>query len=172
MPKYYAFPPVTHAPKGPAFTFGIEKMSDLKDEIVPLHRQHWDEVEKDFTSLEMDVAYDKYDAFEQRGQFVLFTVRDAALTLVGYLMCYVHRSNHAQGDMMAREDAMFLAKSARGTGAANGMLDYAEDCLKKLGVRVFALSSRHFAGGTNLMPWLGMRGFTPSAVVMIKEFAK
>lgn len=168
--KYYAFSPETHAPKGVPYIFGVEKMAEVRAEIEPLHKAHWDEVEGEFLQVGMDVAYDKYTAFEERGQFALFTVRDAAQRLVGYLMCYVHRSNHSKESMMAREDALFLAKECRGHGAANALLDYAEKCLKQLGVKVFALSSRHYAGGVNLVPWLKGRGFKPSAVVMVKEF--
>jgi ribosomal protein S18 acetylase RimI-like enzyme len=159
-------------PREQTFTFGIEKMSALIPEIAPLQEAHWKEVEEGFTDLKFDVAYDKYAAFEERGQFVLFTVRNAETKLVGYLMCYVHRSNHAQQDMVAREDALYLTPTCRGQGAANALLDYAEKALISLGCKVLVLSSRHLAGGVNIVPWLIGRGFKPSAVVMVKELGK
>lgn len=169
-PRYYGVTPQHRALKRGSYVFGIEKMRDVKEEIIPLHALHWNEVEEGFTPLTFDLAYDKYEAFEDRGQFLLFTTREAdEFKLIGYLMCYMHRSNHAQQDLVAREDGMFLHADYRGSGAANGLLDYAETSLKKLGCKVLGLSSRHHAGGVNLTPWLTGRGYKLSAVVLVKE---
>lgn len=169
-PRYFALQPEHRVLRRGEYFFGIEKMRDLRDEIAPLHALHWKEVEEGHTPLTFDLAYEKYEAFEDRGQFVLFTVRaKEGMPLVGYLMCYMHRANHAQQDLVAREDAMFLHADHRGSGAANAMLDYAEKSLKQLGCKILGLSSRHPAGGTNLSPWLAGRGYKSSAVVFVKE---
>lgn len=171
IPRYYAVPTQTALIAGRGlYVFGIEKMPDVKDEIAPLHRLHWDEVERGHTPLEMDVAYDKYAAFEDRGQFILFTVRaEPKLDLVGYFMCYMHRANHAQQELVAREDALFIVKEHRGGGLANHLLTYVEQTLKGFNCKTLSTSSRHYAGGTNLTNWLVGRGYKPSAVVFVKE---
>jgi GNAT superfamily N-acetyltransferase len=165
--QYYAFPTKTVTLQETTFTFGVEKLSDIKDEIAPLFALHWNEVEKG-TPLEMDVDYASYFVSEKNGQFAMFTARTDG-KLVGYLACYVYQSGHAKREYIGREDAFFLSPECRGKGAASVFLDYVESSLKKLGCKIFALSSRHPTGGTDLVPWLTKRGYTPSAVVMMKE---
>lgn len=169
-PRYFGFDPQVVPGKNQNFMLGIEKILDVRKEIEPLHELHWGEVEEGHTPLSMDVNYEAYDKYEQRGQFVLFTVRDSQFALVGYLMCYVHRANHAQNEFVAREDALFLHRRARGGGLANRLMDYAERVLRDhLGCKTLSLSSRHYCGGTNLTHWLTGRGFKAAAVVFTKE---
>lgn len=166
-PAYYAIPPaVVELPSG-QFVIGIEKMANVREEIAPLHALHWREVEQGHTPLRMKVAYHDYENFEKQGQFILFTVRSTFL--VGYFMCYMHRANHANDELVAREDALFMMKHCRGTGVANHLMNYVEAALKGFGCKTLSLSSRHPAGGADLTPWMKRRKYKPSAVVFVKE---
>lgn len=169
-PKYYAFDPeILDLPKG-SYAIGVEKMLDVKEELEPLYALHWDEVEKGFTNLTMGVAWDQYAAHEKNGHFLLFTVRELeARSVVGYFMCYVHRSNQAKNDYVAREDALFVRKDHRGSHLANNLRKYVETTLKKLHCKTLFLSSRHHCGGADLSKWLMRGGYRPTAVVFAKE---
>lgn len=170
-PVYVGFPFKQVETKIGPFVLGVEKMAAVAAEIKPLHVVHWDEVESSHSPLTFDVDYERYEKFEQQGSFALFTVREriAQNQLVGYFMCYLQRANHAKADFVAREDALFLDPLVRGAKLSNHLLDYVEDVLKQLGVKVLILSSRHHTGGTNLGPWLVGRKFIPTAVVYTKE---
>jgi GNAT superfamily N-acetyltransferase len=167
--KYYGFQPRHLDLDGRPYTFGIEKITEVRDEIIPLNDLHWQEVEGNFlTRMTKDVSYDRYGEYEKKGQFVLFTARDPSLC--GYLMCFVHRNFHSNKDLVGREDAMFVHADHRGSGVGSALLDFVEDTLQKMGCSCLILSSRHHAGGADLTSFLTRRGFKPSAVVFMKEF--
>lgn len=168
VPRYFAVPPqVFDTPKG-QFTVGIEKLTDIRDELAPLLKAHWAET-KVGSPLTFNVAYENYLVYEERGQFILFSARNAAGEFAGYLACYMIRNSQARGDLVATEEGLYLRPDARGSNMANKLLEYAQRVLKQFGCKLISITSRHYSGGPDLSQWLTRRGFRRDAVEFVKE---
>lgn len=169
IPTYYAYAVESHLMKGGDFVFGLEKIGDMQDEIRVLHEQHYQETETLYMQEPFDPDYPRYIAGEKAGTFVVFTSRDAAGKMVGYLQCYVYRSMHSRSMLQAREDALFLTKAVRGVGIAPKLLKYAEKCLAELGCTHVGMSSKAPCGGPDLDAFLRRQDYKPVAVYYVKK---
>ena len=164
MIKYYAFPPVSKDD----VVIGIEKVSDMQDELAVLHKEHFAETEVLYRSEPIDVDYEKYKTLELEGKFVVFTAR-ANSRMIGYLIYYIFRGTHTKTVLEAREDAFFLTKECRGNGIAPKLLAYAEDRLGDLHCKYVGMSSKAPVGGPDLDSFLKRRGYKPVAVFYRKK---
>lgn len=163
-PKYYAFPPLVEGP----LTIGIERFSDMLDDIAPLHEAHYQETEVEYLEAEFDPNYEHYISMEADGRFVVFTVR-MGVQMVGYLQYYVFRDLHARGLLTAREDAFFLHPLVRGKRLAPRILAYAEDALHALGCNHVGMTSKAPVGAPDIGPFLESRGYKRVAVYYAKD---
>lgn len=166
-PIYCAFPPII---KGEV-AIGIEKISNISEEIRPLHAQHYQETETLYLDDPFDPDYERYAQQEELGQYVQFTVR-IDWKLVAYLQYYVYRDLHTQGVYQAREDAIFVTKEHRGKGIAPMILAYAEHVLPELGCTYVGMSSKGPAGGPDIGPFLEKNGYRPVATFFVKKLEK
>lgn len=165
MSRYYAFPPLTHE----KYVIGHEKQHEMVEEIGELYRQHYAETEQVYLpSTEFDPNYQSYEALENDGSFVLFTVRKYS-TLVGYLQYHVYRDMHAQGALTAREDAFYLLPEHRGGGIGKQTVRFAEDCLRQLGCTYAGMTDKSPVGGAPIGPFLESEGYRPIATYYVKE---
>jgi GNAT superfamily N-acetyltransferase len=162
--KYIGFVPFVDGD----LKIGAERMTDILDEIAPLHQEHYIETEENYLDESLNADYKRYAELEDNAQFVLFTVR-LGWKLVGYLQYYVFRDLHSQGMYQAREDALFLTKQARGQKIAPKLLSYAESQLPQLGVRYVGMTSKHPVGGPELGPFLQGRGYRHIADFYMKD---
>jgi len=121
-------------------TFQVERMRDCLSEIRPFHMDHFRETEG-YKGVDCAVNYAAYLAAERSGSFVLFTCRDRAGALLGYLMMDIYRCRHTSL-MQATEDALYLRKSARKGYRATSLLRYARACLGAMGVRHAIFTSK------------------------------
>ncbi len=163
LKKYYGFVPA----KEGHVTFGLERLSEIEDEIRVLHEEHYRETESVYLPTEFNPSYDRYKASEEAGQFVQFTARVSDV-LAGYLQYYVFDDMHTN-IKQAREDALFVSKQFRGNKLGPGMLAYAEDALRQLGCRMIGMTSKHPVGAPDLGPFLESRGYRKIAVFYAKE---
>lgn len=163
-PKYYAIPPRVFD----NVVFGIEKFSDMLDEIRPLHEAHYAETETAYLDEPIEPNYQSYMELEKDGRYVCLTCR-IGLKLVGYLQYYVFRDMHSRHVLQAREDAFFLHALVRGRKIAPQMLDYAEDALRALGCRYAGMTNKSPIGAPNIGPFLEERGYRPVAVYHVKK---
>lgn len=163
LKKYYAFVPARDG----EVTFGLERLSEIEDEIRVLHEEHFLETETTYLPTEFSPSYDRYKASEEAGQFVQFTARVGDV-LAGYLQYYVFDDMHTN-IKQAREDALFVSKRFRGNKLGPGMLAYAEDALRQLGCRMIGMTSKHPIGAPDLGPFLESRGYRKIAVFYTKE---
>ena len=129
------FPPLGY--KG--VTFGIERISEIVDEISPLHTAHWQESESFRHGLEWNPNYNRWAADEMAGRFLLFTVRDELGVLKGYCQVYISVSTHT-GTKICNEDALYLHPDVRKGFICSQLTKYAESVLEQLGVREVRLS--------------------------------
>lgn len=115
------------------FTFSLEKIEDIQDEIRPLHRAHWQETESHRHGLVLSPDYALFVRYERSGQYVLFTIRLNGV-VVGNCAMYISASAHTK-TLLATEDTLYLLPEARRGRLANRFIAYAENALKQLGVR-------------------------------------
>lgn len=163
-PTYRAFEPRVVD----TVVIGCERIADMEDELRALHEQHYNETETLYLSVPFDPDYERYKEVEERGQFVVFTVRILGV-MVGYLQYYVFRDMHSQHTYQAREDALFLTKEHRGRNLAPMLLDFAEHCLGQLGCKYVGMSSKAPAGGPDIGRFLERKGYAPVATYYVKQ---
>ena len=165
-PKYYGFQPSEYK----EFYSGLEKLEDIVSQIKKLHAEHYEETETLYKVRPLDPDYDRYIDLEQKGVFVLFTVRVAETgLLIGDLMYYLGQSMHNKGIILAREDAFFLTKAHRGGQLAKTFLKFAEACLLELGAGQIGMTDKSPCGGKSLKHLLEPLGYQPVAIQYVKE---
>lgn len=152
--RYRAWLPI----KDGDVVIGHERMSDCFDEIAPLHKAHYAETEENYLDHPYDPDYDRLFAQEERGAYVVFTVRKS-MELVGYIQYHVFRDLHTQNVYTAREDCLYLAPHVRGLKIAPRLLAFAEASLRDLGVKYVGMTSKHPVGGPPIGPFLEKRGY-------------
>jgi GNAT superfamily N-acetyltransferase len=162
--KYVGLLPVQ---KG-EYSVGIQRLRDYRDEIAALHARHFAETEEGYLNAKFDADYDRYIASEERGDFVIFTLRENS-TLIGYLQYYVFRSMHSSQQTHAKEDAFYIVPEARGRKLAPFLLETAEYFLQKLGCRYVGMTSKHPVGGSDLRNFLDSKGYKQVATYHVKE---
>jgi len=167
VPKYYGPEPAIIG----SYKIGLERMTDIKDEVREIHKAHWDETEIVYITRPLDVDYDRFVELEDAAMFVIFTVRDSAQEnkLVGNLMYFLVTSIHIKGMLEATEDAFFLAKEARKGVLAIRFLEFAEKALIAIGVKVIGMSDKAPCGGKSLEKLMGHMGYRPVARYYMKE---
>ncbi len=162
--RHCIFPPVEFG----EYIIGVEKIKEILPEVEKLHKEHWAETEVLYLQRLMNPDYENYVALEDNEQFILFTVRRDK-KLVGDLMYYMGKCNHTRGAKLAKEDAFFISKPYRGSGLAKKYLDYAEYCLRQLGVNQIGMSDKSPCGGKHLGKLLEPMGYKPVALFYIKD---
>lgn len=165
--KYIGFPPYGDG----ATVIGIERISDMVDEIAVLHEEHYKETEKLYLDPDFLPDYERYKRLEEEKQFVVFTVREN-WKMIGYLQYYVFRDMHTASVLTAREDAYFITKQHRGRGLASPLLQYAEECLYQLGCRYVGMTSKGPVGGPEIGPFLENRDYRPVAMFYMKDLER
>lgn len=118
--------------------FSVERLEDILEEIKPLHQTHWKETEAHRHGIEFNPDYAKFIVYEQAGHCVVFTLRKEG-RLLGNFSLYLDQSMHTK-TLMATEDTLFLMPEVRKGRNAMRFIEYAEKCLKSLGVREISVS--------------------------------
>lgn len=148
--------------------FGIEHMSDIPDEIHPLHEAHYAETEDAYLSDPYDPDLARVYALEKDGAYIVFTARKN-MELVGYVQYHMFRDLHTQQVYTAREDCFYITPKARGFGIAPKLLSYAENALRALGAKYVGMTSKHPVGGPPIGEFLEKRGYREVAVYYSKN---
>lgn len=145
-------------------TFKAERFADILPELHELHKVHWTETEKHRHGLAMNPDYDAMAAQERAGQMVQFTARDCQ-SLVGNLRLYVRRSMHTQ-TLYAQEDTLYLLHDYRAGRNALRFLQYAEACLRAIGVREIRADSKNTAPAVAML--MKHMGYQPVSTQYVK----
>ena len=113
------------------FTFAVEKIEDITEEIKPLHFSHWTETEGHRHTLPFNPDYSTFIRYEHAGRYVLFTLRREGV-LLGNCAMYLDKSTHTQ-TTIATEDTLYLLPDARRGRTAMRFVAYVENALRQLG---------------------------------------
>lgn len=167
MPTYYFHPPIIKD----GIAIGLEHITDMEDEIRPLHEAHYNETEVLYLDEAFEPDYERYKGLEKRGDFVCFTVR-VGWQMVAYVQYYIYRDLHARVIMNAREDAFYVHPSARSGGVGGQIVTYAEEALSRLGCKYVGMTSKHPLGGVDIGSFLENRNYRPCAVYYQKKLEK
>jgi|SRR6185437_6800643 len=120
------------------YTFHVELMEKIVDEMRPLHLEHWKETEAHRHGLNFNPDYATFIRYERAGRYVLFTLRKEG-KLLGNCAMYLSESAHTKS-ILATEDTLFILAEARRGRLAGRFIEYCEDALKSLGVREINVS--------------------------------
>ena len=115
------------------FTFAVERIEDIADEIKPLHLAHWNETESHRHDLPFNPDYGTFFRYEHAGRYVLFTLRKDGV-LLGNCAMYLDKSAHTQ-TLIATEDTLYLLPEARKGRTAIKFVAYIESALKSIGAK-------------------------------------
>jgi N-acetylglutamate synthase-like GNAT family acetyltransferase len=137
------------------FTFAVERMVHVMEEIKPLHRAHWDETEQHSHGLPFNPDYQAFLRYEQAGQYVLFTMRKDG-DLLGNCAMYLNKSTHTQ-TLLATEDTLFILPEARKGWAAIRFVYYIEKSLRQLGAREIKISVKSINKAGRFFEMLGYK---------------
>ena len=145
------------------YVFHVERYAHALPELIPLHREHWQETEKYRHAIPLMPDYDGFIAQDRAGGLVLFTIRKDG-ELVGQSTMRLHSSMHSQ-TLVANEDSLFLRKDHRGGFMMVRFIKYMDAILTALDVREVRVSSKLVNGADKLMI---RAGFTPFATQLVK----
>ena len=147
---------------------GIEAMSDILDEIAPLHKAHYQETEVAYLDHPYDPDYLRLCSLENDGGYVVFTIR-VGQKLAGYVQYHIFRDLHTQGIYVAREDCFYITPEFRGKKLAPKLLNFAEHGLKQLHCAYVGMTSKSPVGGADIRPFLEGRGYRMVAEYYCKK---
>ncbi|HEX8874783.1 MAG TPA: hypothetical protein VF780_09160 [Nitrosospira sp.] len=149
------------------FTFAVEKMEDIADEIKPLHKAHWNETEEHRHGLELKPDYEVFCRYERAGRYILFTLRNGE-KLAGNCAMYLDKSAHTQ-TLIATEDTLFLLREARKGRTAMRFVSYVEKSLKQIGAREICITVKTVNRAGKFFRALGYRHVEDGLVKVLED---
>ena len=102
--------------------FAFETVAQCRDDILPLLRQHWEEVALHREGRPLEPDWAKYEAMDAAGRLATITVRKAGV-LVGYAVFFIDQHIHYMGTRVAINDVVFLRKDCRGLAGAKLLMN-------------------------------------------------
>jgi len=113
-------------------TFQVEKLADVKDEVLPLLRLHWDEIALNKDTVPLDIDWEMYQRIEGAGGFCAVTMRDDGV-LGGYAAYCIGGSLHYRSLKIAESDIFYIHPDHRRGLLAVSLFREAEKTVKALG---------------------------------------
>ena len=137
----------------------------LAPEIAPLLREHWSERHAHAPKYALAPNLDAYCDAEERETLGLYVARKSN-KLVGYVIVFIVARPHANGEIVAVIDALFVLPEHRQQGTATGLLKFAEQDLKARGANTMSVG----ANDPRIIRWLRMTGcYNYSETLLEKE---
>lgn len=114
--------------------FQRERFRDFVDELIPLNKAHYKEVEWNVEKIPWDANIPWYKEMDSNDALICFTGRGGGL-LVAYALFFFGDHPHSVSTRFAVNDAIYVHPLHRGsTGSA--FIDYMEKELQNLGAQV------------------------------------
>ena len=114
-------------------TYRREKLSDIKEEVLPLLEKHWEEIALEKEIVKLDPDWDAYEFMDSHGLLVCVCARHSGV-LIGYTVYFISRNIHYKELLCAENDLFFLDPEFRKGMAGVNLFRAAEVVLKGLGV--------------------------------------
>ena len=135
-------------------TYNKEKLSDIKEELEPLLREHYKEVAMYKDKVQLAPDWERYEMLDKADILKIVTVRDGK-QLVGYYICFVMPNPHYSNDMYAVNDIVLIKPEYRNAKVGVGLFQYAEKWMRSLGVSVMTVHMKTFLPFDKLCEGLG-----------------
>jgi len=148
------------------YSFSIQKLRDVYDELEPLFREHYAEMRQRLAGQGIEISpykprLDQYYVASDGGWLLTFVLRFDGKPC-GYSQIYLTNDMH-NGDYIAQEDTIFVTKAHR-NGVGRKLARFVLDHLKSLGAKRLCVTAATDVRATIL--WKRM-GFKEAAVQMI-----
>lgn len=149
------------------FTFAVERIEEIVEEIKPLHQAHWDETEAHRHGLPFNPDYETFIRYERAGRYVLFTLRSEG-KLLGNCAMYLDKSTHTQ-TLISTEDTLYLLPKARKGRAASYFVAYVENSLRQIGVKEISITVKTVNKAGRFFLLLGYRHVENGLIKVLED---
>lgn len=120
-------------------TYQVECIDDVRAEIEPMLRAHYEEIATDKDIKPLDIDWDRYYDMEDRGMVRILTARDHVGSLVGYFVTFIHRHLHYRQTVTALNDILYVDPEYRGGTTAYRLFKAAIDDVRNLGADILII---------------------------------
>jgi len=134
--------------------FAEENFYTVKDDILPLIEDHWEEIAVNKDKIKLNPDWEAYEALYQSGSLGVYTAREDG-ALVGYLVVTAARNPHYKDHVFASNDILFLTPSHRKGFTGYKLIKFVEKDLKGKGISVFIVNTKVHQPFDVLMKRLG-----------------
>lgn len=121
-------------------TIDKEQLIPLKDELLPLFEEHYKEVPA-YAQLEVDPAWDLYEAYEADEDLVFFVARKEG-EIIGYVCYLLGTYLHCQNETIADMNIIYVKPEYRGTNLGACLISEAEEHLFEVGVSIATINMK------------------------------
>ena len=134
----------------------LESISNLVDELEPLIKLHWEQIELNQDKIKLKPDWDQYKAIDKLGMIRTYTVRDNK-ELVGYFIAVYMKALHHADHVFANCDAIYIRPDKRKGSIGHKLIKYAEKDLSKIGVSMMTINVKTHAPFDRLLNRLGFK---------------
>ncbi|MEX3972259.1 GNAT family N-acetyltransferase [Paraburkholderia caribensis] len=140
-------------------TFHIERFVDVYAEMYPLLVEHYEEISQHREhGVPLDPQVDVYQSRENAGNLLMVIARDAG-RIVGYFIGIVAPALHYKSCLSCSPDIFYVQREYRRDGTAAAMFGHVEKELRRRGVKVWMVGSKHAHNVTQLFEHLSFEPF-------------
>lgn len=147
-------------------TYQIERLSDIKEELMGLLNEHVSEIS--IISDKANLNHDYYQYLEDTNQHLLITVRDNN-EFIGYVSVIITSNPHYAHRLAAYVDAIYVKKSYRTTRVPVKLIAAMEQELKSSKVDDIYFNSK--IGLNKLNSTLNKLGYTDVEIISYKRLS-
>lgn len=148
-----------------AYTIAREPFADAQPGIESLARAHWDEIESDEDTFDID--WDLLQSLCDLNALITITVRDEHDTFVGYALYVIAPMTHSYGVIAAVQDSLYIRPDHRKGSLGIRFLRESEDILKAAGASEIVQNTR--TSSENLDAVLARVGYTLTGSTYTKK---
>ena len=148
-----------------SYSYNLERLDEVRDDVEYLLEMHWQEIAH-WHDIKLAPDWATYERMAEAGLLRIYTVRTSTWRLVGYAVFFVRHNVHYSSSLQAVQDILFLLPAHRGAAVGAGLVQYAEDDLRQLGVQVVYHHVKH---AFDFGPMLDRMGYERVEHVMAKR---
>lgn len=148
-----------------ATTYQIERVQDIVEELKPFVPLHWAELGLTKEDVPVDMDWERYFALEREGKLNLVTVRKEG-NIIGYQFTFVSGHFHYKSTLHGIVDLYYILPEYRKGRTGLRMFQFAEKCLKDLGVKKIITGCKLHLDHTRLFEFMGYE-FTDKQFIKI-----
>lgn len=130
-------------------------VQELKTEVYPTLKQHWDEVDQRNKLYCFDPDWDLYQQLEDINRHFAICARDEG-RVVGYVSSLVQPMLHCKGHLQIISEAFFVLPEYRSKGVGRAILEACKKVGQEVGANYWHLNIKANIKDKSLMEYLGL----------------